>query len=269
MVLAAFFTAGYFYLNYRRQSQIPVVPQKSNAESTFEQNRSSPVAGDPFASVADNHPKTRDEKYDRLKKLSPEVQITYFGELLGKPIFKNFSIDRDQIEYVFVDDDYYVQAVTNPDAMVLAYSVTTRTSDFFPIYDDKTIKIILGKTSLRDATPANLSGQKPLSCYAFFTGATAPSYYFERYYFGKPYITYLFGINQAGIFDFKNFSSLNNNPIADEQGKTANFGCANDESREKTPFNTYMVISSNIEYEKINEQFRFGVNPIQMDRLAN
>lgn len=189
LMLVVFFAAGYFFSSFR----------------------SSPKEGvsgvDPFAPNVSSLPKTKEEKYDRLKKLSPEVQISYFGDLLGKPVYINYfdsntngyKFLKDEIrEYIFVDTDYYVQAITDKHDRVMSFAVTSRKEDFNPTFSvSPEGEISLNKTPFSEWL-GQASELQPLLCYRF-TGAHDPFLYFEQAYFGNPghYLTYLIGINNS------------------------------------------------------------------------
>jgi len=206
LTLTAFFAAGYLYSNSRNSSKSSTSSLKTTSKSAPEQKGAQSLSSrvDPFISAASNYPKTRAEKYNRLKKLSPEVQISYFGDLLGRPTYINYFDNntrgyeflKDEIrEYIFVDEDYYVQAITDKHDKIMSFAVTSRKEDFSPVLPwGNAFKVILNKTPFSEWI-----AESPLTCYRF-TGAHEPSYYFEEAYFGNPghYLTYLVGTNTAG-----------------------------------------------------------------------
>lgn len=67
---------------------------------------------------------------DRLHCLAPAVRIEYFEAQLGAPAMRRTF--GEGIEWVFVDDLFFVQACTDEDGTVLHYSVTTRDPRFRP-----------------------------------------------------------------------------------------------------------------------------------------
>ncbi|MFA5072741.1 MAG: ETEC_3214 domain-containing protein [Nitrospirota bacterium] len=118
-------------------------------------------------------------------------------------------------EYIFGNQYFYLQVLTDKSGRVLAYGVTTRKADFNPSFkilehaftaDTSTpedfskaiplaFNIILGKTHFSDFphSPENISANH---------GARRFHYY-EEYYFGNPgnYQSYYFGINDSGYVD--------------------------------------------------------------------
>lgn len=139
----------------------------------------------------------------RIEKLSADVNIGYFKELIGSPVFINDLENNDneaKKEYIFVDNLFYLQAIADKTDKVLAYSITSRKSDFnpkikFSSYQvgEKPILIELAKSRFSE-----LGNEQPrgiissLGAHDFF--------YTEAYYFGNPgnYQTYFFGLNESG-----------------------------------------------------------------------
>lgn len=145
--------------------------------------------------------RNKEEKYEALKKLSVEVQINYFTKLLGSPLYINpVEGNKDLKEYVFVDDDFYVQTITNTNDKVYSYAIVSRKKDFNPTFEMSNLfKVSLNKTPFSEWL---IGKDLPLNCYRFI-GAHDPIYYFEEHYFGNPglYLTYLVGINNSASYD--------------------------------------------------------------------
>jgi hypothetical protein len=127
------------------------------------------------------------------------VNINYFREILGSPVFVNAQ--EDKREYVFVNKYFYVQAIAGSADSVLAFSVTTRSNRFNPglklgpySLSGEVLRIRLGKTKFAELD----SFAKPTSI-ASSMGARRFHYY-EEYYFGNMgnYQTYIFGVNDSG-----------------------------------------------------------------------
>ena len=154
------------------------------------------------------HFKHEEMLLDKISHLSADTNIVYFESLLGQPVFVNayantFNKENpsDYREYIFVDDLFYVQAVTDASSKVLIFSVTTRSKDFHPTLslgpysanEEQHFLVELGKTHFENAFDS--SPEKVLS----YMGANRFSYA-EYYYFGNPgnYQTYILGYNQAG-----------------------------------------------------------------------
>jgi len=121
------------------------------------------------ASVRSGYRKTlgrRRERYRRLARLGTGAHLSFFVSVLGEPPAIRHTIrkadsrtyvasddprfdpalagpdasgheiveTRVYTESVFIDRDYYVQAISDDDDTVLAFSVTTRTRRFHPVY---------------------------------------------------------------------------------------------------------------------------------------
>jgi hypothetical protein len=143
--------------------------------------------------------------YKDLSRLAAGVSIEFFQSILGPHVFKRQK--NDMTEYLFANNSFYVQAITNRDDSVAAFFVTTRKGIFHPILilgpyslNQKSVLAQLGKT--RFISLDEKFGCGPSS--VFYTiGARRFSYY-ETWYFGNPgnYQTFIFGFNDAGYGDF-------------------------------------------------------------------
>jgi hypothetical protein len=106
----------------------------------------------------------RRNRYDRLARLGTGAQLSFFTSVLGEPPAMRRTIVKDDcVEYLssddpdfdpalseygvqerrvtqaftvctFIDRDYYVQTISDGDETVLAFSVTTRSPRFRPIF---------------------------------------------------------------------------------------------------------------------------------------
>ncbi len=145
----------------------------------------------------------RADRYARLKRLGTGAHLTFFEAVLGEPpAISRTVINANYLEYVssadldydamrpgetqtrlvskpfgvaiFIDRDYYVQAITDTDGTVVAFSVTTRSRRFRPDYVPHhepgpierwrhkrswgtryrpLVKVTLGKTTFADLDP--------------------------------------------------------------------------------------------------------------------
>lgn len=96
-----------------------------------------------------------------------------------------------------------MQALTDLEGTVLAYSVTTRDKNFNPaitIWTDKEIKIELGKTKFIELKEPN-----QITSYM----GVHNFYYSEHYYFGNPglYQSYYFTLSETGYMGDVSFDS--------------------------------------------------------------
>lgn len=214
---------------------------------------------------------TNIDKNKIIEQLTTETQISYLKNLLNDPVFINYSEDRKTKEHIFVDKDFYVQIITNTDDKVLSYAVTARNKSITLGINSR------GKEegSLGDKTIAEISDDqyKPLECYAFLSGATANSYYFEKYYFGNPghYQNYLYGFNDAGYFSISNENFFLSTNIYLESGR-ADCKKIPAEFRKSLLINTYMVIAPFVDFNDLEIDFRnrfIGANRIQVRLLKD
>ncbi len=183
-------------------------------------------------------------KYSLIKKLNPNVQISYFKKYLGEPVIINFSKNNQQKEYIFIDKHFYTQAITDKNDKVLGFFITLKDKNFNPQIKNQVFQITLGKSTLYDIA----KNYQPEKCLGFL-GNTARSYYFEEYYFGRigKYLKYVFGYNDAGFYDEKNDLSF-------LIGKTKNTNnlCKNlkNKNTKNIIINTYGVLmDNNLEFE--------------------
>lgn len=150
-------------------------------------------------------------------------------------------------EYIFGNQYFYLQVLTDPPGRVLAYGVTTRKADFNPSF--KILKtaftaskespenlialafnITLGKTHFSDFP------HSPEDIIAYLGARRL--YYHEEYYFGNPgeYQSYFIGVNDSGYVDINNDSLafFNNDRIDTDDETVANF-------RKSSTVNTFLI----------------------------
>ncbi len=149
---------------------------------------------------------------EEIYKLSAETNIDYFKSILGGPVFVN-GLSLDKREYIFVNQYFYAQVITDKEGKSLAYSITTRSKDFNPkitllsggsTYEPSTgeeksseLSIFLGKTNFSELD--QLFGE-PI----YFTYVGAHNFFYsEEYSFGNPgnYQSFIFSINESGYLD--------------------------------------------------------------------
>lgn len=140
--------------------------------------------------------------------------IQLYDRFAPQPDPNNLSL----VEYIFGNQYYYVQAITNSNNRVIAYSITTLDKDFNPSFEvlkdafqadtkdtsnlekakSLAFNIILGKSKFSEIPerPENIIG---------YLGARRILYK-EEYYFGNPgkYQSYFMGVNDSGYLDFDN-----------------------------------------------------------------
>jgi hypothetical protein len=136
--------------------------------------------------------------YEKINALATQTNIDFFSSLLGSPVFKNRL--AKYIEYIYVNSDFYVQAVTNTDGKILLYAVTTRSGSFNPSLnlglmsvDNGPFVVVLGKTTFAKIQdePIKIEGD----------WGVRRLWYREKYYFGNPglYQNYNFVLCDAGF----------------------------------------------------------------------
>jgi hypothetical protein len=184
------------------------------------------------------------DRYRRIARLGTGAQLSFFVSVLGEPpAMQRTIVNTDYVELVapedleadpegfheryrtvrfkestFIDRDYYVQAISDHDDTVLAFSVTTRSVRFRPRFQGHRrlgrverwrwhrgfgvryhplFDITLGQTSFADLDPANPNGFVPPH---FLISMGAHNHaYSEIRYFGNPgnYQTFVFTASDA------------------------------------------------------------------------
>jgi len=137
---------------------------------------------------------------DKVEKLVPGVDVSLYQDTFGKPTFinhKSFFMNpndemRKFIEYVFVDEYFYLDAIADADGKVLYFAVTIRDKSFNPTFKNQVFQVTLGISKYSDIPGRPRSAQ---GCY----GANWFAYY-ETKYFGRSgaYEDFGFGLNSAG-----------------------------------------------------------------------
>ncbi len=149
-------------------------------------------------------------------------------------------------EYIFGNQYFYLQVLTDASGRVLAYGVTTRKADFNPSFKilehgkvppknlEKAISlpfnITLGKTHFSDFP------YSPENIFAYLGARRL--YYHEEYYFGNPgeYQSYFIGVNDSGFVNINDDSLdfFNKDEINTDDKSVANF-------RKSSTINTFLV----------------------------
>jgi len=224
-------------------------------------NRYSPLAMNSQPKVM-----TTDEKYAILKKLSVEVQISYFDKHLGIPTYIN-SLDDGEKEYVYIDEDFFAGAVTDSHDKVLSYAIISRNLDFNPSFRmEGLFDVSLNKTVFSEWITDNFF-EYPHGCFRYL-GAHDPLYYFEKNYFGNPgnYLTHLVGINNSAYYK--------DIPSADDSGPEISLGWVDcglidQADRGSLSPNTFVVLGMDVKTENLEkgQGVYFGPSNIQLRTL--
>jgi hypothetical protein len=136
-------------------------------------------------------------KIEAVRSLRPLMTISQFEDRLGQPILRN-RLPSGALESIFVDSDYYVQAIDDQEKVVF-FSVTTRTERFSPVlgtdfeFVDHPGTVSIGKDSFADIVTAPRGVFIAIGAHNFA--------YYEVYYLANPgnYLTYVLGLNEAGL----------------------------------------------------------------------
>ena len=143
--------------------------------------------------------------YNKIEQLATETNIAYFQSLLGNPVYINSGSNIK--EYIFVNDLFYVQGITDKNDKVLAYSVTTRDKNFNP--NPPFFKEIrIGKSSFKDINRIEWLSGSP-SWIISLPGAH-DLFYTEGYYLANPggYQTMFLSTTMAGYVDYDKFEMI-------------------------------------------------------------
>ncbi len=188
----------------------------------------------------------------QILQLSAGVNIAHFQAVLGPQMFaRTISARR---EHVFVNKYSYIQAITDLDGSVTAFSVTTRKSNFNPILvlgpfsiTGEVLQIRLGKTKFAEIE----SFAKPGGIVSSL-GARRIHYY-EDYYFGNPgnYQTFIFGINDAGYLDHGHPPTPYQPALSVKDAEVKEF-------RERSVINTYTITAPLLSAKDAGGGFWFG-----------
>ena len=203
-----------------------------------------------FTVVRDYYVSTIGYKKELLKQISglnAGVHIDNFKNIFGTPLFVNGTLIK---EYIFVNNYFYLQAITDSSGTILAYSITIREKNFNPQIDlgpytsnNISKKIILGETTylgLADFSDPN----------EIFSYVGAHNYHYtEGYYFGNPgkYQTFIFSTNESGYNkeDHTDLLPLNSNDATISNSKIKEF-------RSEETINTYTVTAPLVDKEDLN-----------------
>lgn len=116
----------------------------------------------------------------KIDKLAPTQTLAYFNSVLGEPNTKEL---RGKIaKYTYRERAYWVEAFVDEADVVQVIDITACGEEgFYPAIKNNPMgsnAIILGKTKMNEAAPAQLSPK----IHYYHKLATAPSYYYDEYY---------------------------------------------------------------------------------------
>ena len=98
------------------------------------------------SAAAATHTRSTDAKVLAVEALRPLMTVAQFKARLGEPTIRNV-LPAGTVEFIFVDRDYYVQAIAE-DESVIFFAVTTRSREFNPQVGTD-FHIIQGPNSVR------------------------------------------------------------------------------------------------------------------------
>ncbi len=195
--------------------------------------------------------------YKDIGLLATETNIKHFEKILGNPSYINtFFTTR---EYIFVNELFYTQAITDNNDKVLAFSITTRSKSFnpeVPLFNE----IRLGETSfseLKKQSRLFLEADHLIS----YLGAH-DLFYSEGYYLGNPggYQTYFFSMSRSGYINYSEYAMPPSMYLSEEFAKSKSYTInitkqdINEYVTDNTNIiNTYTVVGPFVEMEQIQE----------------
>jgi len=208
----------------------------------------------------------------RISQLTIGTNIEYFKTLIGDPVFINKV--GNYKEFIFVNPDFYVQAIIDIQGKVALFSVTSRSKNFCPslivggiaipigfgkwkhyFHRDKLIKLHKTKFSELGESEKILKRGGDHGGFDFYS---------EIHYFGNPghYLDYAFSINENvyGAFSHEVPQSFLEN-VPEDPKEIERF-------RQKNKINTYTIIGSVRENEIEENEIEFGPRRSQI-RVLN
>jgi len=200
------------------------------------------------------------EAYATLAKLAPSTTIEYFTSLLGAPQFR--STNGKMREYIYVHAKYYVQAIADMEGTVQAFTVTSRSRKFNPVFDlevltgsnlDFAVELHKTKFADLDAVPAHV--------YSGFGARRV--WYHESYYFGNPgnYLTYIVAHADAGGFMPDGASPVNDLNVAIHTKKDwLGLDPAVEAFRQRCPINTFGIASMGYDIDAEWQSIHIGAD---------
>lgn len=191
--------------------------------------------------------------YKNINNLNTGVQISYFDELLGKPVIvRNWEEESfpDYKEYIYAHDNFFVKSITDESSEVLYYAVTTRNVEKFnpdlPSIFGENLK--LGKVTYSEI---NVETPQYPNYYSLYQAPRFCYYHESRYIADGLYNTVLVG----GYLPVE--SNVNVPDIVNEEDeKNKNKKLAT--LRRDTVPDTYAIISGAIQFDEeimVNETF--------------
>ena len=232
----------------------------------------------------------RRDRFERLARLGTRAQLSFFGSVLGEPPAMSRTVPaeleefdeqagqmvpmrRTLSEHFFIDRDYYVQAICDEEASVMAFSVTTRSKRFAPTFSFPPrpgwrrrrrfkretgqvfrpfYRVRLGRTRFSDLTARQPRVRAEVGARTFS--------YTELYYFGNPGYYQHFGFTASSAAYFAKIGPIREvveaigrdwtGGVADERGQERlhNLGLLN-RFRRETRVTTFTVIGPHLQPE--------------------
>jgi hypothetical protein len=198
-----------------------------------------------------------------INSLTPGINIAKFQEVLGTHLFRRTS-ENGYIEYTYKRRGYWIQAITDQEASVVLYTVTSYDQGFKPRLKNNPIgvPIRLGTTTFKAA-----AGEHDPELHYFISGATANTYLMEKLYLGNPshYQTVLWGYNDAGSIKLQDNTMLLNlfSYLQGREQPPSLQDAVVNIFRANNTFNTFAVSAPSIDISDILKSFQVGVDRIQ------
>lgn len=200
----------------------------------------------------------------QIARLAPGTTLGFFRGILGAPVFVTSGARTKR--HVFIDDSFYVEAVTDLGETVLMFSVTTRSSRFNPTLklgpystDRAAVVVRLGKTVFAELDRLGHEGRVKSS-----RGARRLTYV-EQYYFGNPglYQRYALSMNDAGFL--RHARDVRFGVFSEEITSTLDARLR--EFRQAMVINTYTIAAPHADIDQL-ESFRLGADYDQVRVLT-
>lgn len=225
---------------------------------------------------------------EKVESLAAGVNIGVYQNEFGQPTFINnphsSTIKIKEKEYVFVNTDFYLDAVTDMNDTVLYFAVTTRDESFHPTFK-RPASITLGVSRFIDikSEPNYVVGCQ-------FTGPKFSYYETHNYGWAGDYLDFGFGVNPAGYYNnntasdafFGDLSGLEQNgyclgigpntgTVPPGAGPTplpvSELNAMENNLRSNTVINTYAVSTGTI--KDLNASSYLGVDYEQVSQLSS
>ena len=205
---------------------------------------------------------------ENVERLAPGVDISVYQDEFGKPAFINHFDTKKIKEYVFVNTDFYVDAVTDINDAVKYFAVTTRNASFHPVFQLPN-QITLGVSKFSDIQygPSYVVGCTYLKTFTYYETLNASG--------ASNYQEYGFGVNPAGYISNVNtlwsYMDQHREFCPDTSGSVQTKPDLEvlKNIRSQTIINTYAVSAPDVIIKDNTSSIYLGVNSDQVSLLKS